>query len=73
MLHMRLPIMPVQGLDLLRPVLPDMRGARRVFEPLKLRGVTRIDLSKCRKLGFNSHGEIPRIERYSLRKLGSTG
>ena len=52
-LHMRLPIMVVQGFDLFRPVLLGTRGTNPVLQKLKLLSIISIDLSQCCKLGFN--------------------
>ncbi len=47
-LHMRLPIMLVQGFDLFRPVLLDSRGASPVLQTLKLLSIISTGL-------FNAH------------------
>jgi len=72
-LHMRLPIMVVQGFDLFRPVLLDMRGASPVLQKLKLLSIIRIDFSQCRKLGFNGQGEIISIKQQGRTRLKSAG
>jgi hypothetical protein len=67
-LHMRLPVMLMQGLNLFSPVLVDMRGTSPVLQKLKFLGIVGIDLSQRRKLGFNGQGEIIRIKRQGWRR-----
>ena len=67
-LHMRLPIMSVQRLNLLRPVLLDPRGTCPVLQHVKLLSVIRIKLGQCSKLRFNGQGEFIWIERRSPRR-----
>jgi hypothetical protein len=66
-LHMRLPIMVVQGLDLLRPVLLDTCRISRVVQQSKFLSIISIDLGQRCKLGFDSQGEIIRIKRQGQR------
>ena len=67
-LHMRLPVMLAQGLNLFSPVLVDMRGTSPVLQKLKFLGIVGIDRSQCRKLGFDGQGEIIRIKRQGWRR-----
>src|SRR5215211_3820000 len=66
--EMRFPIMPVQRFDLFCPALLDPHRTGPVLQKLKLLSVISIDLSQCRKLGFNSQGEIIRIKRHGWRR-----
>jgi hypothetical protein len=72
-LHMRLPIMPVQRLDLFRPVLLEPRGIGPVLQQSKLLPVISIDLGEGCKLRFDGQSEVIRIKQQGRTRLKSAG
>ena len=71
--HVRLPIMPVQGFDLFRPMLLDPRGISPVLQQSKLLGIISINLSQCCKLRFDGLSEAIRIKQQGRTRLKSAG
>jgi len=71
--HVRLPIMPVQRLDLFCPMLLDPRGISPVLQQSKLLRVISINLSQCCKLRFDGLSQVIRIKRQGRTRLKSAG
>ena len=71
--HVRLPIMPVQRLDLFCPMLLDPRGISPVLQQSKLLRVISINLSQCCKLRFDGLSEVIRIKQQGRTRLKSAG